>query len=198
MKNKEAENMKTDERVKVSYRQFNKLEKERFKGCDEPSFQEWMDFAKQYDIQESPVKKLFNAIKRALNPKKHMKLGKINVYDDLPIVKGIDKRLAWSADEYLAAIMRDYIRMVEKRDHCIGAAAFDEFPFMPHNKMMNSKETLEEMEASNRWHEMLLQTADMFDEYINATRDIRSDFNYKEHLDKVFNNMKKIFMDLWV
>ena len=198
MKNKESENMKTNECIKVSWRQFNKLEKERFKGCDEPSFQEWMDFAKQYDIQESPVKKLFNAIKRALDPKKHMKLGKINVYDDLPIVKGIDKRLAWSADEYLAAIMRDYIRMVEKRDHCIGAAAFDEFPFMPHNKMVNSKETQEEMEASKRWHEMLLQTADMFDEYINATRDIRSDFNYEDHLDKVFNNMKKIFMDLWI
>ena len=198
MENKEVQSVEKEESVKVSYRQFKKLEKERFKGCDDPDLKEWLEFASQYDIQESPVKKFFRNIKRLLDPKKHMKLGKIYVYDDLPTVKGIDKRVAWSADEYLAAIIRDYIRMVEKTEYHIGAAAFDEFPFMPHNKMVNSKETEDEVEASKRWHEILLQTADMFDEYIKATRDIQFDFKYEEHLDKMFDNMKKIFMDLWV
>ena len=40
-------------------------------------------------------------------------------------------------------------------------------------------------------------TADMFDEYLTAMRDFDMDFNYQEHLDKTFDNMKKIFMDLW-
>ena len=69
---------------------------------------------------------------------------------------------------------------------------------MPHNKMINSKESEEEIEASKHWHNILLQTADMFDEYIKATREINFDFKYEEHLDKMFNNLKRIFMDLWV
>lgn len=129
---------------------------------------------------------------------KKLKLGKIVYKDNIPYVKGADKRVAWSADEHLAAIIRDYIRMVEKTEYHIGAAAFDEFPYMPHNKMINSKESEEEIEASKRWHDILLKTADMFDEYIKATREIRFDFKYEEHLDKMFNNLKRIFMDLWV
>ena len=38
----------------------------------------------------------------------------------------------------------------------------------------------------------------MYDEYIKATREISFDFKYEEHLDKMFNNLKRIFMDLWV
>ena len=129
---------------------------------------------------------------------KKLKLGKIVYKDNVPYVKGVDKRVAWSADEYLATIIRDYIRMVEKTEYHIGAAAFDEFPFMPHNKMINSKESEEEIEASKRWHNILLQTANMYDEYIKATREISFDFKYEEHLDKMFNNLKRIFMDLWV
>ena len=129
---------------------------------------------------------------------KQLKLGKIVYKDNVPYVKGADKRVAWSADEYLAAIIRDYIRMVEKTEYHIGAAAFDEVPYMPHNKMINSKESEEEIEASKRWHNILLQTADMFDEYIKATSEISFDFKYEEHLDKMFNNLKQIFMDLWV
>ena len=141
----ESKEVQSVEKIKVSYRQFKKLEKERFKGCDDLDIKEWMDFVNQYDIQESPVKKFFRNIKRLLDPKKHMKLGKIYVYDDLPSVKGIDKRVAWSADEYLAVIIRDYIRMIEKNEYHIGAAAFNEFPYMPHNKMINSKESEEEI-----------------------------------------------------
>ena len=129
---------------------------------------------------------------------KKLKLGEIIYKDNIPYVKGADKRVAWSADEYIATSIRDYIRMVEKTEYHIGAAAFDEFPYMPHNKMINSKESEEEIEASKRWHNILLQTADMFDEYIKATREIRFDFKYEEHLDKMFNNLKRIFMDLWV
>ena len=129
---------------------------------------------------------------------KKLKLGKIVYKDNVPYVKGADKRVAWSADEYLATIIRDYIRMVEKTEYHIGAAAFDEFPYMPHNKMINSKESEEEIEASKRWHNILLQTANMYDEYIKATREISFDFKYEEHLDKMFNNLKRIFMDLWV
>lgn len=176
---------------------FNFLEDRNY-SLDESDLKEWMGLAEQYDAQESPVRKFFRNLKRMLDPKKHMKLGKINVYDDLPSVKGIDKRVAWSADEYLAAIIRDYIRMIEKTEYHIGAAAFDEFPYMPHNKMINSKESEEEIEASKHWHNILLQTADMFDEYIKATREINFDFKYEEHLDKMFNNLKRIFMDLWV
>ena len=129
---------------------------------------------------------------------KKLKLGEIIYKDNIPYVKGADKRVAWSADEHLAAIIRDYIRMVEKTEYHIGAAAFDEFPLIPHNKMVNSEETEEEREASKRWHNILLQTADMFDEYIKATREISFDFKYEEHLDKMFNNLRRIFMDLWV
>lgn len=199
MENKEVKQVEMEEEcIKVSMREYKKLEKERFKGCKEPPFDEWMEFVRHYDVQESPIKKFFRNIKRFFDPKKHMKLGKVYVYDDLPTVKGIDKRVAWSADEYLAAVIRDYIRMVEKGEYHIGAAAFDEFPFMPHNKMINSGETEEEIAAAKRWHEILLETADMFDEYLRATREIDMKFNYQEHLDKTFDQMKKIFMDLWV
>lgn len=195
MENKKVEQ---EECIKVSFRQYKNLEKERFKDCKNLPFEEWMEFVRHYDIQETPIKKFFGKIKRFFDPKKYIKLGKIYSYDDMPCVKGIDKRVAWNADEYLAAVIRDYIRMVEKKEYHIGAAAFDEFPFMPHNKMINSKESEEEIEAAKRWHEMLLKTADMFDEYLMATRDIDMKFNYREHLDKTFDNMKKIFMDLWV
>ncbi|MBR2506335.1 MAG: hypothetical protein IKB70_05360, partial [Bacilli bacterium] len=165
--------MKKKQNVKKQLLNF--LEDRNF-SLSESDLKEWMDLAEQYDAQESPVRKIFRNLKRMLDPKKHMKLGKIYVYDDLPSVKGIDKRVAWSADEYLAAIIRDYIRMIEKTEYHIGAAAFDEFPYIPHNKMINSKESEEEIEASKRWHDILLQTADMFDEYIKATREINFDF----------------------
>lgn len=183
--------------IKVSKRKYNKLYKERFKGCKEPPFEEWMEFVRRYDVQENPIKKFLGKVKRIFNPKKYIKLGKIYAYDEVPCVKNVDKRVTWSADEYLAAILRDYIRMIEKNEYHIGAAAFDEFPFMPHNKMINGEETEEEIAAAKRWHEILLETADMFDEYLTAMRDFDMDFNYQEHLDKTFDNMKKIFMDLW-
>ena len=47
---------------------------------------------------------------------KKLNLGKIVYKDNVPYVKGADKRVAWSAAEYLAAIIRDYIRMVEKTE----------------------------------------------------------------------------------
>ena len=82
-------------------------------------------------------------------------------------------------------------KSVEKNEYHIGAAAFGEFPFMPHNKMINSEETEEEIAAAKRWHEILLETADMFDKYLTAMRDFDMDFNYEEHLNKTFDKEKK-------
>ena len=183
-------------RIKVSYRQFAKMEKELFEGGNF-TLEAWMELCERYEVQPSPLAKTFCKIKEALGPKKEMGLGKINVYDEMPTVKGIDKRVAWSADEYLAAIIRDYIRMIEKRERHIGAAAFDEFPIAPHDKRLDCGEQ-EEVAAAKRWHEILLETADMFDGYLKATRAQDREFDYREHLDKTFDNLKKIFMDLWV
>ena len=93
--------------IKVSKRKYNELYKERFKGCKEPTFEEWMEFVRRYDVQENPIKKFFGKVKRIFNPKKYIKLGKIYAYDEVLCVKNVDKRVAWSADEYLAAILRE-------------------------------------------------------------------------------------------
>ena len=123
---------------------------------------------------------------------KKIKLGKIYCKDNIPYVKGADVRLTWGMDEYLAAILRDYIRMFEKEDYGIGWAVLGE------DWDMDEDGTEEENEELKRkWHALLLETADMFDEYLKAAANIDTDFDYKAHLDKAFDNLKKIFMDLW-
>jgi hypothetical protein len=127
--------------------------------------------------------------------RKGLQLGKIFEKDNIPYVKGTDKRVAWSMDEYLAAILRDYIRMVEKDEYHIGSAVLDD-GWNPLLGKTIAEEKDEEL--SKKWHDLLLDTANMFDKYLIKKDRLDTDFDFNALLDNAFNNMKKIFMDLWV
>ena len=127
--------------------------------------------------------------------RKGLQLGKILEKDNIPYVKGTDKRVSWQTDEYLAAIIRDYIRMVEKDEWHIGNAILDD-GWNPLLGKTIAEENDEEL--SKKWHDLLLDTANMFDKYLIKKDRLDTDFDFNALLDNAFNNMKKIFMDLWV
>lgn len=126
---------------------------------------------------------------------KGLKLGRIHRdKNDVPYVKGVDKRLAWGMDYYLAAILRDYIRLVEKDEYHISLAVFSE----AERAIMQSGKpiTWDEDEKARLWHNLLLETADLFDGYARDTNHLE-DIDYQKVVDDAFENMKKIFMSLW-
>ena len=131
--------------------------------------------------------------------RKGLQLGNIFEKDNIPYVKGTDKRVAWQTDEYLAAIIRDYIRMVEKGEWHIGNAILDDEQNAIYGKRVDEGKE-KEKELVKKWHDLLLDTANMFDEYLIKKKrlDEKFNFDFKALLDNAFDNMKKIFMDLWV
>ena len=131
--------------------------------------------------------------------RKGLQLGKIYEKDNIPYVKGTDKRVSWQTDEYLAAIIRDYIRMVEKDEWHIGNAILDDEQNAIYGKRVDEGKE-KEKELVKKWHDLLLDTANMFDEYLIKKKNLDEKFNFdfKALLDNAFENMKKIFMDLWV
>ena len=129
--------------------------------------------------------------------KNGIELGKIFEKDNIPYVKGTDKRVSWQTDEYLAAIIRDYIRMVEKDEWHIGNAILDDEQNAIYGKRVDEGKE-KEKELVKKWHDLLLDTANMFDEYLIKKDSLDTDFDFKALLDNAFDNMKKIFMDLWV
>lgn len=131
--------------------------------------------------------------------RKGLQLGKIYEKDNIPYVKGTDKRVSWQTDEYLAAIIRDYIRMVEKDEWHIGNAILDDEQNAIYGKRVDEGKE-KEKELVKKWHDLLLDTANMFDEYLIKKKRLGEKFNFdfKALLDNAFDNMKKIFMDLWV
>lgn len=131
--------------------------------------------------------------------RKGLQLGKVFERDNIPYVKGIDKRVSWQTDEYLAAIIRDYIRMVEKDEWHIGNAILDDEQNSIYGKRVDEGKE-EYKEFVKKWHDLLLDTANMFDEYLIKKKklDEKFNFDFKALLDNAFDNMKKIFMDLWV
>jgi hypothetical protein len=131
--------------------------------------------------------------------KNGIELGKVLERDNIPYVKGTDKRVSWQTDEYLAAIIRDYIRMVEKYEWHIGNAILDNGCNPIYGKTVDEGKE-EDKELVKKWHDLLLDTANMFDEYLIKKKklDEKFNFDFKALLDNAFENMKKIFMDLWV
>ncbi len=124
---------------------------------------------------------------------KGLKLGRIHYKNDMPYVKGANKRLAWGMDHYLAAILRDYIRMVEKDEYHIGLAVFSEEEIQI---MQSGKPITWDDEAKRRlWHKLLLDTADMFDQYLRADY-LYEDIDYEKLVNNAFENIKKIFISL--
>ena len=126
-------------------------------------------------------------------------IGEIFEKDNIPYVKGTDKRVSWQTDEYFAAILRDYIRMVEKDEWHIGNAILDNGCNSIYGKTVDEDKE-EDKELVKKWHDLLLDTANMFDEYLIKKKklDEKFNFDFKALLDNAFDNMKKIFMDLWV
>ena len=128
--------------------------------------------------------------------KNGIELGKVFERDNIPYVKGTDKRVSWQTDEYLAAIIRDYIRMVEKDEWHIGNAILDDEQNAIYGKRVDEGKE-KEKELVKKWHDLLLDTANMFDEYLIKKKRIDEKFNFdfKALLDNVFDNMKK---SLWI
>ena len=185
--------------IKVSKRKYDKLCREHFKGYVGVPNDELEEFDAQYKIIGFYAWKLnithaWRNLCEKIRNVKGLKLGRIHHdKNDVPYVKGADKRLAWNMDNYLAAILRDYIRLVEKDEHCIGSAVIDDFEGIPWSKMVagDNNEDLKQ-----RWHKLLLDTADMFDRYARHINDLE-DIDYQKLVNDAFENMKKIFMDLW-
>lgn len=184
--------------IKVSKRKYDKLRKERFKGYVGVLFDEMEEFDAQYKIVgfyawKVNIKRAWRKLCGKIQNAKGLKLGRIYHKDNVPYVKGADKRLAWSMDNYLAAILCDYIRLVEKDEYHIGSAVLGENASMPYSKAVAEEN---DGELSRRWHGLLLETADMFDRYARDVNHLE-DIDYQKLVNDAFENMKKIFMDLW-
>ena len=184
--------------IRVSKRKYDKLCKERFKGCVGIPFDEMEEFDEQYKIVgfyawRVKIGRTWRSFCGKIRNAKGLKLGRIHHRDNVPYVKGMDKRLAWSMDNYLAAILRDYIRLVEKDEYHIGSAVLEENAGMPCSKAIAESD---DDELSRRWHNLLLETADMFDRYARDANHLE-DIDYQKLANDAFENMKKIFMDLW-
>ena len=186
--------------IKVSKRKYDKLCKERFKGYVGIPFDELEEFDKQYQIVGFytwgiKIKRAWNSLCGKIRNVKGLKLGRIHHKNDIPYVKGADKRLAWGMDNYLAAILRDYIRLVEKDAYHIGWAVFNEEEI----RIMQSGKpiTWDDEEKRRLWHKLLLETADMFDQYARDVNGLEENIDHKKLVNDAFENMKKIFMSLW-
>lgn len=185
--------------IKVSKRKYDKLFKERFKGYVGISFAELEEFDSQYKIVgfyawKRDIARAWETFRGKIRSAKGLKLGRIHHKDNVPYVMGMDKRLAWSMDNYLAAILRDYIRLVEKDEYHIGSAVLEDGEGMP--PCSKAVAESDDNELSRRWHSLLLETADMFDRYARDVNHLE-DIDYQKLVNDAFENMKKIFMDLW-
>ena len=185
--------------IKVSKRKYDKLCRERFKGYVGVPNDEIEEFDAQYKIVGFYAWKLnithaWRNLCEKIRNVKGLKLGRIHHdKNDVPHVKGADKRLAWNMDNYLAAILRDYIRLVEKDEYHIGSAVIDDYEGIPWSKMVAGDN---DEDLKQRWHKLLLDTVDMFDRYARHVNDLE-DIDYQKLVNNAFENMKKIFMNLW-
>jgi hypothetical protein len=145
----------------------------------------------------------FWRIKDAIHDYKlrHLKLGKVkqhkkDSYTDFEIVN-ISWNIHWMTDLYLAVIIRDYLRFFIKNTPAIGNTVFEGDYSKMHN--MTDEETAM---YSEKWHDLVNNTADEFDELAKlAWRENVDDWQAyrkkeKELIKNAFADLAYIFDEL--
>ena len=142
-------------------------------------------------------KRPFWKIKDAIHDYKlrHLKLGKVKQhkkgsYTDFEIVN-ISWNVHWMTDLYLAVIIRDYLRFFIKNTPAIGNTVFEG----DYSKMYNM--SIEESDMySKKWHDLVNNTADEFDELAKFMREDGSDDDWQAYRKKEKELIRKAFADL--
>ena len=140
----------------------------------------------------------FWRIKDAIHDYKlrHLKLGKVkqhkkDSYTDFEIVN-ISWNIHWMTDLYLAVIIRDYLRFFIKNTPAIGNTVFEG----DYSKMNNMTDEETAM-YSKKWHDLVNNTADEFDELAKlAWREDSSVDDWQAYTKKEKELIKKAFADL--
>ena len=127
---------------------------------------------------------------------RHMKIGKVKQhkkgsYTDFEIVN-ISWNVHWMTDLYLAVIIRDYLRFFIKNTPAIGNTVFEG----DYSKMQNMTDEETAM-YSKKWHDLVNNTADEFDELAKlAWREDSSVDDWQAYKKKEKELIKKAFADL--
>jgi len=127
---------------------------------------------------------------------RHLKLGKVKQHKkgsitDFEIVN-ISWDVHWMTDLYLAVIIRDYLRFFIKNTPAIGNTVFEG----DYSKMYNM--SIEESDIySKKWHDLVNNTADEFDDLVKHIRlDDSSVADGQAYQKKEKELIKKAFADL--
>ena len=127
---------------------------------------------------------------------RHLKLGKVkqhkkDSHSDFEIVN-ISWDVHWMTNLYLAVIIRDYLRFFIKNTPAIGNTVFEG----DYSKMYHMTDEDNEM-YSKKWHDLVNNTADEFDELVKLMREEDSSVdNWQAYQKKEKELIKKAFADL--
>ena len=143
------------------------------------------------------IKHPFWRIKDAIHNYKlrHLKLGKVKQhkkgsYTDFEIVN-ISWDVHWMTDLYLAVIIRDYLRFFIKNTPAIGNTVFEG----DYSKMQDLTDEENAM-YSKKWHDLVNNTADEFDELAKLMREDDSGDDWQALNKKEKELIRKAFADL--
>lgn len=112
---------------------------------------------------------------------KRLKLGKPKWVGEKLYIDKISWDVHWQTNEYLTAIIRDYLRFFIQNTMAIGRPAEEQEP-----DDLDKAETL--------WREMVNSVADKFDEVAELSEE--NGEAYRAKIDEAFDALKKIFYDL--
>lgn len=112
---------------------------------------------------------------------KRLKLGKPKWVGEKLYIDEISWDVHWQTDDYLTAIIRDYLRFFIQNTMAIGLPAVE-------------KEPDDFDKAEILWREMVNSVADKFDEVADLSTEHGE--AYRTKIDEAFDALKEIFYDL--
>ena len=112
---------------------------------------------------------------------KHLKLGKPKWVGEKLYIDKISWDVHWQTNDYLTAIIRDYLRFFIQNTIAIGHPAFEKEP-----------EDFDEAELN--WRKMVYGVANKFDEVADLSSE--HDERYRAKINEAFDALKEIFYDL--
>lgn len=163
------------------------------------------------DYRVIGLERLFGIIKDRLEDYKlrHLKLGKVKFigkpfYKGSFTVEGISNDVAWQTDQYLAVLIRDYLRFHIKNSPAIGNCVLRDNPegLAYEDFILNRADS--SIDYGRRWSDLVNKTADEFDEIsllLKSEPSELKDYKYyeaelKKKVDAAFKDLAYIYCDL--
>ena len=112
---------------------------------------------------------------------KHLKLGKPKWVGEKLYIDKISWDVHWQTNDYLTAIIRDYLHFFIQNTIAIGHPALE-------------KEPEDYNEAELLWRKMVYGVANKFDEVADLSSE--HDEKYRAKINEAFDALKEIFYDL--